>query len=171
MRQDQRAVLAHPVTHNVRHPPATHLDMVLEDIALPAVSIDREREFDEPFVILDVERARDLLAAITREGKRWTRGGRFHHITGASDKATAFSRLVALYRRDLGPTRTIGLGDAPNDAGLLRVVDVPIAVASSRLAQLHALVPSAQVTKLPGPAGWNEAVLSLLDAHHPRSGR
>ena len=46
--------------------------------------------------------APELLAAIEREGKRWTTGGRFHHITGATDKAAAVRLLVALYRRQLG---------------------------------------------------------------------
>lgn len=140
-------------------------------LALHEARLARQREFDEPFMILDPDQAPDLLAAIERQGKQWTRGGRFYHITGPSDKARAVSRLIALYRRHLGPTRTAGLGDAPNDAGFLGVVDVPIVVASSRLAQLRALVPHARVTERAGPAGWNEAVLALLDARPRRSHR
>ena len=140
-------------------------------LTLHEARLAREREFDEPFMILDIERTRDLLAAIKREGKQWTRGGRFHHITGASDKARAVSRLIALYRQHLGPTRTVGLGDAPNDAGFLGVVDVPIVVASARFAQLRALVPHARVTRSPGPAGWNEAVLALVDKRRPERRR
>jgi mannosyl-3-phosphoglycerate phosphatase len=124
----------------------------------------RAREFDEPFVILEPERANDLLAAIERDGNRWTRGGRFYHITGPSDKAGAVRRLISLYRRQRGETRTVGLGDAPNDAGFLSVVDVPILLASPRLDQLRALVPRGQETVLAGPSGWNEAVLAVLDA-------
>jgi mannosyl-3-phosphoglycerate phosphatase len=123
----------------------------------------RDREFDEPFVITGPGRPDALLTAIEREGKRWTRGGRFHHITGASDKATAVRSLIALYRRHLGAIRTVGLGDAPNDASFLRVVDVPILVTSSRIDQLRPLVPEGRVTRAAGPAGWNESVLAVFD--------
>jgi len=123
----------------------------------------RQREFDEPFVVMAPERAPELFAAIEREGKRWTTGGRFHHIIGANDKAAAVRMLVGLYRRQLGDVRTVGLGDAPNDADFLREVDVPILIASSRVDQLRALVPGGRVPMLEGPAGWNAAVLALLD--------
>jgi predicted mannosyl-3-phosphoglycerate phosphatase (HAD superfamily) len=125
----------------------------------------RRREFDEPFEILAPPRTGELLAAIEREGKRWTAGGRFHHILGASDKAAAVRLLTALYRRQLGAVTTVGLGDAPNDATFLNEVDLPVLVASPRVDRLRALVPAGRVTRLPGPAGWNEAVLAVLDAH------
>ena len=125
----------------------------------------RAREFDEPFVIPEPARANDLLAAIERQGKRWTKGGRFYHITGPSDKAGAVRHLISLYRRQLGGTQTVGLGDAPNDAGFLSLVDIPILLASPRLDQLRALVPRGRTTVLAGPSGWNEAVLAVLDAY------
>jgi len=123
----------------------------------------RQREFDEPFVVLEPAREPELLAAIDREGKRWTAGGRFHHITGANDKAGAVRLLVALYRRQLGAVRTVGLGDAPNDAPFLHVVDLPILIASPSVDRLRALVPGGRVTTLEGPAGWNAAVSAVLD--------
>jgi len=133
-------------------------------LALAEARLARRREFDEPFVVLEPDRAPELFAAIEREGKRWTTGGRFHHITGPSDKATAVRVLVGLYRRQLGgDVHTVGLGDAPNDAEFLREVDVPILIASSRVDQLRELVPAGRVTTLEGPAGWNAAVLALLD--------
>jgi len=132
-------------------------------LSLEQARLARQREFDEPFEILDGERSDDLLAAIEREGKRWTAGGRFHHILGTSDKAAAVRFLARLYRRQLGGVTTVGLGDAPNDATFLVEVDVPIAVASSRVDDLLAHVPHARVTRQPGPAGWNEAVLEVLN--------
>ena len=128
-----------------------------------AARLARQREFDEPFVVMEPARAPELLAAIEREGKRWTAGGRFYHITGANDKAAAVRLLVTLYRRQLTDVRTVGLGDAPNDAELLREVDLPILIGSPHVDRLRALVPGGQVTTLEGPAGWNAAVLALLD--------
>jgi mannosyl-3-phosphoglycerate phosphatase len=140
-----------------------------EVAAVTGLSVDqahdaRQREFDEPFEIVDPDRAGDLLTAIEREGKRWTAGGRFYHIMGASDKAAAVRFLTTLYRRQLGGVVTIGLGDAPNDATFLAEVDVAIAVVSPLADELLALVPRARLTRLPGPAGWNEAVLDAIAA-------
>jgi predicted mannosyl-3-phosphoglycerate phosphatase (HAD superfamily) len=132
-------------------------------LTLSEARLARQREFDEPFVVLEPERAPALFAAIEREGKRWTTGGRFHHITGTNDKAAAVRLLVGLYRHQLGDVLAVGLGDAPNDAEFLREVDVPILIASPRVDQLRALVPGGRVTTLEGPAGWNAAVLALLD--------
>jgi mannosyl-3-phosphoglycerate phosphatase len=143
-------------------------DMTDADVAAATgLSLDdahraRQREFDEPFEILDSARVDDLLTAIEREGKRWTAGGRFHHVMGASDKAAAVRLLATLYRRQWGSVTTVGLGDAPNDATFLAEVDVPIAVTSPRVEGLRARVPRAHATRLAGPAGWNEAILELL---------
>lgn len=144
-------------------------DMTDADVATATgLSIDdarlaRQREFDEPFEILEPDRTDDLLAAIVREGKRATAGGRFHHIMGASDKAAAVRLLTTLYRRQFGKTMTVGLGDAPNDASFLAEVDVPVAISSTRVDELLARVPQARVTRRNGPAGWNEAILDILD--------
>ena len=47
---------------------------------------------------------------------RWTRGGRFYHVIGVSDKAKAVRRLLSLYRMKDRNLRSIGLGDGLNDA-------------------------------------------------------
>jgi mannosyl-3-phosphoglycerate phosphatase len=121
----------------------------------------RERQYDEPFLVLDPDRAAALLAAIEREGMRHTRGGRFYHILGNHDKAAALRLLVELYRRTGEEVETIGLGDGLNDAAFLNAVDVPILVRSPRLEQLQAAVPRGVPTAQPGPQGWNEAILRL----------
>jgi mannosyl-3-phosphoglycerate phosphatase len=123
----------------------------------------RRREYDEAFQVIDSDRARPLLEAIEREGKRWTSGGRFFHIMGESDKAVAVRLLAVLYRRSSGAVITVGLGDAPNDAGFLAEVDVPIVLASAHAAELRALVPHSRLADRPGPVGWNHEVLALLD--------
>ena len=133
-------------------------------LSLDQARLARRREFDEPFEIIDAERAGELLAAIERGGKRWTAGGRFRHITGANDKAAAVRRLAELYRREAGAVTTVAVGDAPNDIELLGVVDIPIVMASARADEIVRRVPRATVTRVPGPTGWNEAMLVLLDS-------
>ncbi len=128
------------------------------DIAVLA----KARQFDEPFLILDKERQAELLAAIERAGKHWTRGGRFFHILGNNDKAGAVAVLLAAYRRDGQEVRSIGIGDGLNDAPFLNAVDVPVLIRTPWLEKLQALVPRGVPTKLPGPRGWNEAMLRLF---------
>lgn len=133
-------------------------------LSLDRARLARVRDFDEPFEIIDRDGATELLAAIERGGKRWTAGGRFHHITGANDKAAAVRLLIDLYARQLGRVTTVGLGDAPNDAEFLREVDVPIVMASAHADAIVRRVPRATVTRVPGPEGWNEAIQVLLDS-------
>jgi mannosyl-3-phosphoglycerate phosphatase len=122
----------------------------------------RQREYDEPFEIPDgsPERVKALLAAIEAHGKRWTRGGRFYHITGDNDKGRAVRTLIERYPG----SSTVGIGDAWNDVPLLGAVDVPIVLPSADVERIRAVVPTARVASALGPAGWNAALLDLLKA-------
>lgn len=119
------------------------------------------REYDEPFDILDMSRTGALLRAIERQDKRWTRGGEFYHIIGRNDKARATSALLDLYRKRYGRVTAVGIGDGPNDAGFLGLMDQPWVVQSRFAPQLLRHVPGAHLASAPGPAGWNEAVAAL----------
>lgn len=121
----------------------------------------KQREYDEPFLVLDLDRAGALAAAIEDLGRQCTRGGRFWHITGANDKALAVKSLCALFERGHGPVRTIGLGDGLNDASFLNIVSAPVLILSPQIEELKACVPMGRVTERRAPAGWNDAVLAL----------
>jgi mannosyl-3-phosphoglycerate phosphatase len=143
-------------------------EMTPEEVAtlcglpLQQAVLAKEREYDEPFVVLDQDRAEALAAAIEDLGCRSTRGGRFWHILGASDKALAVEALSALFTQWNPPVRTIGLGDGLNDASFLNVVAAPVLILSAQAAELKVRVPRGVVTGRPGPEGWNEAVLALI---------
>jgi mannosyl-3-phosphoglycerate phosphatase len=121
-----------------------------------------QREYDEPFLIPGEDDAPKLLRAIEAEGFRWTRGGRFFHILGQSDKAEAARVIRDYYRRMHGDVTTVALGDALNDAELLRFADIPVIVQSPQMELLAATIPKARITNGSGPAGWNKAVLDIL---------
>jgi predicted mannosyl-3-phosphoglycerate phosphatase (HAD superfamily) len=90
-------------------------------------------------------------------------GGRFLHLFGACDKGKAVSLLTDWFRRERPGARTVGLGDSPNDLPMLRRVDEPVLVRSSRPPEEMAeAVPGIRMTDRPGPGGWNRAVLDLL---------
>ena len=142
-------------------------DMTVDEVAeLTGLSRDaallaRQRDFDEPFVFDGAPDER-FLQAIEASGLNWTQG-RIFHIMGRHDKGRAVSLLKSLYAKKLGHVESIGLGDSLNDLQMLQAVDRPVLVMhedGSHDARIS--VPGLLKTKLPGPSGWNEAVLQLL---------
>jgi mannosyl-3-phosphoglycerate phosphatase len=131
-------------------------------LPLEQARLAKKREYDEPFLILDYGRTPQLLSAIESQGKRWTRGGRFYHILGPSDKGRAVRVLAHIYRKLGEPVVTLGLGDRFNDAELLNSVDSPVIVWSRVAPILKTQVLRAKITDQAGPSGWNEAVLEIL---------
>ncbi len=148
-------------------------DMSVEEVAsdcklsLLEARLAKLREYDEPFRISDSNPAGSsrLLEALHREGFRCTRGGRYHHLTGVTDKGLGIRTLKSLFEQSAGEVLTVGLGDSLNDVSLLQEVDVPIVVqnpAAGANSRLLRKVPTARLTGAPGPQGWNEAVLEVV---------
>jgi len=146
-------------------------DMSVEEIArltgLPLEDAERSarREYGEPFVMNRPGRTElgRLERAARKRGLRVTAGGRFLHLFGGCDKGEAVSLLTGWFRRERPGARTVGLGDSPNDLPMLRRVDEPVLVRSSRPPEEMAeAVPGIRMTDRPGPDGWNRAVLDLL---------
>ena len=130
-----------------------------------AAQLAQLREYDEPFVVVGdtaVELA-TLSKAAARKGLKVTRGGRFFHLQGHNDKGEAMIRILALYKKRHGVVRTIGLGDSQNDFSMLRQADFPVLVRSKQdKTSLASEIPGLTVTEDIGPAGWNSAVLRIL---------
>jgi mannosyl-3-phosphoglycerate phosphatase len=131
-------------------------------LPLEQAILTKQREYDEPFLVLDPDRAGALAAAIEEMGRTLTRGGRFWHILGPNDKAQAVGALSALFEQANAPLRTIGLGDGLNDASFLNAVSAPVLIRSPQVEELRVRVPGGLVTDSPGPAGWNDAILALI---------
>ena len=102
---------------------------------------------------------------LAQAGLRLTRGGRYWHVMGQTDKAQAMLRLCERYRAaGFDEFTTIALGDSPNDAELLNAADLAVIIprkdggtlaCQGKLQTLYAAAP--------GPTGWNAAMLQLLD--------
>ncbi|MEN6586941.1 MAG: HAD-IIB family hydrolase [Sulfuricella sp.] len=142
-------------------------DMTAEEVAeLTGLSRDeatlaKQRDFDEPF-IFDGAPDERFLQAIEDAGLHWTQG-RIFHIMGQHDKGRAVEILVKLYRQELGAITSIGLGDGFNDLPMLRAVDHPVLIRHEDGGFDPRIVIAGLVkTQSPGPRGWNEAVLQLL---------
>lgn len=139
----------------------------LTGLSPEAAAQAQRREWDEPFVIqteTDPGTEDRLEAAARRHGMRVTRGGRFHHLTGPTDKGAALRALLPLLSLD-AHGRTVGLGDAANDLPMLRAVDRPIVMPRRHGgidATLAAALPDAERARAAGPGGWAAAVLDVL---------
>jgi len=124
-----------------------------------------QRDHDEPVLIEGGEEAAlRVAAAAARRGLRLVQGGRFHHLTGDTDKGRALGVLLRLHAAEGRRFTTIGLGDAPTDLSFLEIVAHPVLVPGPGGLDpvLAAALPAAERAPAPGPAGWNAAVLDLL---------
>lgn len=130
----------------------------------------KQREYDEPYLL---EGPTALIEEVCRQivvrGLRWTKGGRFFHLTGDNNKGQAAALLLRCYQRqrqlqgDSDRIETVGIGDSVNDAPLLAVVDHPILVQKpdgSYDPDIH--IPGMIRASGIGPIGWNHAVQELL---------
>ena len=166
----------HRVASELKIQVAGFSDMTTEEVAkdcqlsLMLARLAKLREYDEPFRILDSNpsaRSR-FFKALHRAGLRSTRGGRYHHLTGVTDKGLGVRTLKSLYEQAWGKVVAVGLGDSLNDLSLLQEADIPIVVqnpAADATARLLRKVPTARLTREPGPRGWNETILELVKKH------
>jgi mannosyl-3-phosphoglycerate phosphatase len=129
-----------------------------------AARLAMERHFDEPFLLADPAAEPRVVEAARRRGLKVQRGGRFHHLMG-SDKGRALHVLVGLFSARGELFETVGIGDAGNDLPLLEAVDRPIVIPRAGRVDpvLAECLPRAERAPEPGPAGWNAAVLAVLD--------
>lgn len=123
----------------------------------------KDRRFDVAFRFAGAaETWRDGIEAIAgRWGLRVTRGNRWWHLHGASDKGTA----AAVLAERVGGTLAAGVGDSENDASMLRACARRYAVAKpdgSHDAALVRDVPGLVALPKPGPEGWALAADDFL---------
>jgi len=128
----------------------------------------KDRQYDEPFTVEgETPELMDSLDRVASDhGLRVTRGGRFHHLTGPNDKGQAVGMVLGAYARACHGTRCVALGDSPNDLSMLLAVDLPVIVQrpdGSWDPRLLERLPKAIKANGVGPAGWNQAVLALLE--------
>jgi mannosyl-3-phosphoglycerate phosphatase len=131
-----------------------------------SAALAQRREYDEPFLLPDEDRAAAVAAAAGARGLRVTRGGRFWHLTGDTDKGRALLTLLEIYADRGRRYSTVALGDSPNDLPLLLAADRPIVVprpGGAVDATLRRELAGAERAPHPGPEGWNAAVLAVLE--------
>ena len=125
-----------------------------------------DRKASEPILWRDShERAAFFEQQMNARGLRCIRGGRFMHLMGNTDKANAVSRLLEAYSCKW-PAReltSVSLGDGPNDLGMLASTDIAVIISGKHKHPMN-LKSQNRILKpaSPGPAGWNEAMMTVL---------
>jgi len=144
---------------------------VAENSGLPTkvAQLARQREFDEPFFFAgasDGEIARFCDLARARGFDCW-RGDRFWHFSSGTNTARAVRRLMDLYRAARrARLRSVGIGFRRSELALLCSTSLAVVLPQPSGGfdeELLARLPSAKRGHAPGPAGWNQAVLSLFE--------
>jgi mannosyl-3-phosphoglycerate phosphatase len=125
-----------------------------------------DRKASEPILWLDSdERAAKFEQELNALGLHCIKGGRFLHLMGNTDKDRAVRHLLDAYSHKWPSSAllSVSLGDGPNDLGMLATTDIAVIIPGQHK---HRMTLNAQNRILrptsPGPAGWNEAMLTLL---------
>jgi len=122
----------------------------------------KQREYDEAFVIEGgEEEIESVKKKIKEKGMNYAWGGRFHHISGESDKGKAVQILKTLYENEYFSVFTIGIGDSLNDLPMLLTVEEPIFLQKEG-EPIPLDVPNLTFVQGTGPRVWNEAILRLI---------
>jgi mannosyl-3-phosphoglycerate phosphatase len=145
-------------------------DMSVEEVSkrtglsLAEAVLAKQREYDEPFVLEGPPTLTEKVHRLAEErGLVCTRGGRFYHLLGLSDKGQACRYLIECFRRHAAALQTIGLGDSLNDLPMLQAVDQPVLVQRPDGSyDPDVVLPNLIRAPGIGPVGWNEAILTLL---------
>ncbi|MFM2481567.1 HAD-IIB family hydrolase [Celerinatantimonas sp. YJH-8] len=95
-------------------------------------------------------------------------GGRFWHVKSTHDKADAMQWLSQCYQQQSAQQSflTVALGDSPNDKTMLDAADIAIAIRSHtghHKLDLGRTRPNRIYTQHIGPAGWQAALLQVID--------
>lgn len=141
-------------------------------VSLEAAHLARQREYSEIFAyagdrhrLEDAVRRHHLqlkpLRAAHLEGN-W-------YLSGDVDRGSAVQVLLDCYRAHAGLVQSLGLGDALTDASFMQLTDASVVLPGAESERLwEQRQPSWTTASLPGPAGWNDAVLDWLSATDTR---
>jgi mannosyl-3-phosphoglycerate phosphatase len=106
---------------------------VAQDTGLPfkLAQLAKLREYDEPFRVVEGTET-EVIHAIQGKGLCYTKGGRYFHALGNTDKGKATKILKHLYQLEFQKLLTIGIGDSPNDSSMFAVVDEPYIITGGK---------------------------------------
>ena len=151
------------------------VDEVAARTGLPREDAARaaRRRFSEPGLWSgdDAERT-EFEARLAEHGVTARQGGRYLTLSFGATKAGRMREIAARYGHDGDTPRMIALGDAPNDIEMLETADIGVVVANPHgkpLPRLSGETTGRIIrTGKPGPEGWNQTMLRLIDEMQAR---
>ncbi len=138
-------------------------------LPLAAAQLACQRRFSEPghFTGSDLQK-RAFVDHLEQAGFTAVQGGRFFTLMPKTSKAARMAEVTDHYRRLSGePIATVALGDAENDLAMLEAADRGFIIINPAHAPL-AVTERERLgfitrSQTPGPQGWNECVLPLVE--------
>lgn len=134
-----------------------------------AAKLANQKEYSEPFLWNDTTEAFDEFSKLaSKSGFSILKGGRFYHLQGVTDKAKPLIWLMQnhteLFPQLKEKPRLVVLGDNANDIAMLDVADIAVCV-KSPVCDFPRTLSKGEVIKTQayGPAGWNQAILQILE--------
>lgn len=125
-----------------------------------------ERLATEPILWNDsADRWDEFISSMSDRNIRALKGGRFVHLLGMADKASAMLDVLEKYRKyEPGVTWSlVALGDSPNDAEMLSSADIAVVIPTADGHQIAPGCPLVIEARSTGPTGWNEAMIEILN--------
>lgn len=131
-------------------------------LSVSEAKLANERQYSEPIMWRDTTKAfSQFTNALHTLNLHLIEGGRFFSIQGDHDKATGMKWMRGLDSSTR--TLTVALGDSPNDIAMLEAADIAVVIKSPKSDQISLENPKQVIrTNRPGPAGWQDAVLTIL---------
>lgn len=105
-------------------------------------------------------------ASLATQGIRMLKGGRFWHLMGPADKADGLWAVRQYFeqKEPAAAWQVLALGDSANDTAMLDAADIAVVVPHATGPRIQSQAARVLHAPYPASAGWNAAVLSLLDA-------
>lgn len=126
-----------------------------------------QRSCTEPLLWHDAEeRISAFRLRLAASDLTLTRGGRFWHVAGQTNKGQAAKYILDQWFEASGePWISIGIGDSPIDQSMLDVVDYPIAIpAPDGVVHVNVEGDNSTVADVAGASGWADSVSRVLSA-------
>lgn len=141
--------------------------MTMTGLTETEAGLAEQRGFSEPLQWLDSEvEKQKFLAELKAQGLQAIQGGRFLTVCGDQDfdKGLAMEWFCTQHKADQQSSLLkIALGDSPNDFPMLRTADVAVLIKAKTNIELDIEHEGLLIkTCNQGPAGWQEAIDSLI---------
>lgn len=144
-------------------------DISAEEVArvtglnLLMAGLAQQRAYSETLIIEGSQKQlKSALAMIEESGLDYTFGGKFYEVFRGGDKGKAVKILIELFKLNFGDITTIGVGDSPNDIGMLETVDLPILVQTENSRWNRIKIKNLKRVRGIGPEGWGQAISELV---------